>query len=113
MTNQELLKAYSAYLPYGLKGNFEVSEVVPNGPFELRNKTLRVDNLEFFLKYAKPFLRPLSDLTKEIEHNGEKFVPILKLCEHSFSGISTPKIDRYETKVNNNEIILYFTKKDI
>jgi hypothetical protein len=24
----------------------------------------------------KPILRPLSDLTKEIEHNGEKFVPI-------------------------------------
>lgn len=23
-----------------------------------------------------PILRPLSDLTKEIEHNGEKFVPI-------------------------------------
>jgi hypothetical protein len=24
----------------------------------------------------KPILRPLSDLTKEIEHNGEKFVPM-------------------------------------
>lgn len=29
----------------------------------------------------KPILRPLSDLTKEIEHNGEKFVPMLKLLE--------------------------------
>lgn len=27
----------------------------------------------------KPILRPLSDLTKEIEHNGEKFVPYIKL----------------------------------
>jgi hypothetical protein len=26
-----------------------------------------------------PILRPLSDLTKEIEHNGEKFVPIFEL----------------------------------
>ena len=26
-----------------------------------------------------PILRPLSELTKEIEHNGEKFVPIEKL----------------------------------
>ncbi len=26
----------------------------------------------------KPILRPLSDLTKEIEHNGEKFVPANK-----------------------------------
>lgn len=29
----------------------------------------------------KPHLRSLSDLTKEIEHNGEKFVPILKILE--------------------------------
>lgn len=28
------------------------------------------------LKDIKPILRPLSDLVKEIEHNGEKFVPI-------------------------------------
>ena len=27
----------------------------------------------------KPILHPLSDLTKEIEHNGEKFVPTEKL----------------------------------
>lgn len=29
----------------------------------------------------KPILHPLSDLTKEIEHNGEKFIPITKLNE--------------------------------
>jgi hypothetical protein len=29
----------------------------------------------------KPALHPLSDLTKEIEHNGEKFVPIVKLAQ--------------------------------
>lgn len=28
---------------------------------------------------SKPILRPLSDLTKEIEVNGEKFVPMIKL----------------------------------
>lgn len=31
------------------------------------------------LDKIKPILRPLSDLTKEIEHNGEKFVPMKKL----------------------------------
>ena len=31
--------------------------------------------------HYKPILRPLSDLTKEIEVNGEKFVPIQKLGE--------------------------------
>jgi len=29
-----------------------------------------------------PILRPLSDLTKEIEHGGEKFVPIVSLFNH-------------------------------
>lgn len=28
------------------------------------------------LEEIKPILRPLSDLTKEIEHNGKKFVPL-------------------------------------
>jgi hypothetical protein len=29
----------------------------------------------------KPILRPLSDLTKEIEVNGERFVPIIKIVD--------------------------------
>lgn len=36
---------------------------------------------EDFGKTAFLVLRHLSDLTKEIEHNGEKFVPILRLAE--------------------------------
>ena len=34
-----------------------------------------------YLYECKPILRPLSDLTKEIEHNGQKFVPIYELCD--------------------------------
>lgn len=70
------LKHLAGYLPYGLKGNYNVSDVVPEYKYELRGKELRTDNIDFFLQYAKPILRPLSDLTKEIEVNGEKFVPI-------------------------------------
>lgn len=33
----------------------------------------------FLLSEIKPILRPLSDLTKEIKHNGEKFVPLERL----------------------------------
>lgn len=32
--------------------------------------------VEGFPSYMKPVLRPLSDLVKEIEHNGERFVPV-------------------------------------
>lgn len=38
---------------------------------------------EVDLSIIKPILRPLSDLTKEIEYNGEKFVPI-KVIEKEF-----------------------------
>lgn len=34
--------------------------------------------------YLKLCLRPLSDLTKEIEHNGERFVPASKMITHGF-----------------------------
>lgn len=38
-------------------------------------------NIDEAIKYnCKPLLRPLSDLTKPITHNGETFVPMEKLC---------------------------------
>ena len=68
------LKHISAHLPYGLKVRLHNGEVV----------TFTVLKLSQFLSGAigiKPILRPLSDLTKPIEHNGERFVPIYKLWE--------------------------------
>jgi hypothetical protein len=40
---------------------------------------LRYKDVTFGLDQMKLYRRPLSDLTKEIEHDGEKFVPIEKL----------------------------------
>lgn len=57
------------YLPYELK--------ILNGWGDI--KTLKYTHLDDegngFIGHVKPILRPLSDLTKEIEHNGEKFTP--------------------------------------
>jgi hypothetical protein len=39
------------------------------------------DSCQINLIEDKPILRPLSDLTKEIEINGERFVPMVKLFE--------------------------------
>lgn len=85
MTKQEFL---AMSLPYGLKcctveinrindlischfGNIVIARIKPN------------DNIDIPLPIAqiKPFLHPLSDLTKEIEHKGERFMPIEKLGE--------------------------------
>ena len=37
---------------------------------------------------VRPLLRPLSDLTKPIEHKGEKFVPIVELAKFLYKRIS-------------------------
>ena len=89
MTKQEFL---AMSLPYGLKcctaeitrindlischfGNMVLARVKPN------------DNVDFPLpiEQIKPIVRPLSDLTKEIEHKGEKFVPIIELAKVAFT----------------------------
>ena len=46
----------------------------------------------------KPILRPLSDLIKEIEVNGEKFVPIIELAKYCYNKIfnEIPILDDHE-----------------
>lgn len=83
MTKQEFL-AFS--LPYGLKlfnKNCEHKRMYEMDGLFTPNavhckETNRVD---YFHCEIMPILRTLSDLTKEIEHNGEKFVP-LKIINH-------------------------------
>ena len=70
------LKHLAAYLPY----NLEMKGL--DGSIALLNCDSGISlgkyGIEWVLRTqkAKPILRPLSDLTKEIEVNGEKFVPI-------------------------------------
>jgi len=81
------IKHLAAYLPYGLKGlkiskgNFKtdpnIEEIID----------LTISDIGAFLKKryhvisCKPILRPLSMLDKEIEVNGERFIPIYKLWQ--------------------------------
>lgn len=58
------LKHLAPYLPYGLKGQFKLSEasILARGQKdELREKILTIDNVSFFLKLCKPLLFPLSE----------------------------------------------------
>jgi hypothetical protein len=107
------LKHLSAYLPYELKMcnynkrlifklvNLWVSHDIAvvednktwNGENHRNHGLFYKGELEFF-----PILRPLSDLTKEIEVNGEKFVLINKLLEHNcfdLSKMSKKEINNY------------------
>lgn len=83
MNKDELLKIYSAYLPYDLE--FEafgrrgkINEIQLKPDFVLG---LDIDShvRHFYPDSGLPIFYPLEYLTKEIEHEGEKIIPIEKL----------------------------------
>ena len=79
------LKHLAGYLPYKLKG------IMYYGGCVREDVELGLMDIPVWLNGSypiKPILRPLSDLTKEIEANGEKFVPIQKYNYLRFEEIS-------------------------
>jgi hypothetical protein len=83
------LKDLVSYLPYNLKSidYFDGNKLI-------RDITLfNVANFFDETTNAKPLLRPLSDLTKEIEHNGEKFVPIDRLWNETLEQVDNATYD--------------------
>jgi hypothetical protein len=73
------IKHLAPYLPYGLKIQGQTHKSIET-LFGLKGETVFVEYSQSLYAWAdifdiKPILRPLSDLTKEIEHNGERFVP--------------------------------------
>ena len=70
------LKHLTPYLEHGLRIDYKRNQKPKTFKLSVYN-VMKVVLVEEW----KPILRPLSDLTKEIEHNGEKFVPLQKLYE--------------------------------
>jgi hypothetical protein len=71
------LKHIAAYLPYGVKALKR--DMFP--PNEYKVTVMKGLRLFMLSQDEKIILRPLSDLTKPITHNGENFVPMEKLRE--------------------------------
>ena len=65
------------FLAISLPFDLVIAEINDDGVI-VRNSRLYPSRYHDFAThdYYKPILHPLSDLTKPIEHNGEKFVPI-------------------------------------
>ena len=82
MSNEKLtLEQLSVYSPYGLKllsNKNEIAVLAGMHDWLIFADTSDTER-EYYYDEVKLILRPLSDLTKEIEHNGEKFVPIIEL----------------------------------
>ena len=73
------LKDICGYLPYGLvfqdKGRGVYLQLV-----NLLSAQKLIDKSHDYTEVG-PILRPMSDLTKEITHKGEKFVPLVELAK--------------------------------
>ncbi|WP_312922560.1 hypothetical protein [Empedobacter brevis] len=76
------LKHISPYLPYELTGicteEFSgIEKVIGISKYSNTDEVYLITSLDDLdIEYFKPIFRPLSDLTKEIEVDREKFVPI-------------------------------------
>lgn len=90
------LKHIAPYLPYELKVLDEKGEPDDNifilGSVSIHEMVSDNNgNIEILFTEIKPILRPLSYLTKEIEVNGEKFVPQQEYSYLRFEEISNYK----------------------
>lgn len=84
--NKLTIEHLSCYLPYGLKVKleFKPDTEIPWYYEDTEVFTMEGMMLDWYgndITEIKPYLRQLSDLTREIEHNGERFVP-----RHKFIG---------------------------
>lgn len=68
------LKDICGYLPYGLMQK-HYNDVCS---FTIATQSCMGKDMfhEMPIRFGKPILRPMSDLTEEITHRGEKFVPL-------------------------------------
>jgi len=89
------LKHLTGYFPYELECKTTHSK------YKDSYKLIGIDfsgcifkNFELFYFRIKPILHPLSDLTKEIEVNGEKFVPIEKMDSLGWFNMNCNKKDK-------------------
>jgi hypothetical protein len=112
MTNKLTLEILAPYLPYGLKVRVEdykcdyvgreFDEVIGFHQWDksgLLWSVLTDGGAKPSVEKVKPILRPLSYLTKEIEVNGEKFIPIELLDNyHNFSTIRWGDIEADPTR---------------
>lgn len=83
------LKHVVGYFPYKLKMRHDYEKAKHKGETKLRLWEMELNFISASVlinkQDRKPILRPLSDLTKQIEVNGEKFVPREKLFSGRYS----------------------------
>jgi hypothetical protein len=118
MENTKLKLEYiTPYLPHGLKIFYDdvpKTQIIELGPNHF--------DVNWRLCFSsKPILRPLTDLNKEIEHNGKIFVPFIELAKIELGDLSNNELsDKIEENDYSLEIellpswfTLFFNKKNV
>ena len=102
------LKHLAPYLPYDLKCDiFFAQQSMGTCVWRIRIlDCFYLDKLKNNLEFIQPILLPLSDLTKEIEVNGEKFVPIDILSGETYYDYELTKSNKLVEKDEKNIVIL-------
>lgn len=104
-TVEEKLKIWSSYLPYNLETAYcdRFGDILTVGSLnniqynesETHPLRLSIEGL-YELEHEwmfKPFLWDIDMLTKEIEHKGERFIPLVKLAEIEAGEHSCDEVD--------------------
>lgn len=115
------LKHLAPYLPYGLKvinkHQNSISKVyskidgVDFGVDESPVEMFKLNTMWVIERVYIPILRPLSDLTKEIEVDGDKFVPITELLKPDINlEAGNYTLRHIGTTILANDIILINTE---
>lgn len=107
------LEILAPYLPYSILGTDNSKDYYSLDLMSVYNQDEKYQkrNISYWLIYhIKPFLRPISDLNKEINHNGQTFIPrngivnlMLALEPESFDCVESGHI-WFDTIVFNNGI---------
>lgn len=85
-------------LPYGLKVKYITDIIRPYSSIMYESEFE-----DSIVIKSKPVLRPLSDLTKEIHHGGETFIPAGRLVPESFGHIQNREIGDF---LDRNVVII-------
>jgi hypothetical protein len=109
------LKHIVGYLPYGLK--FKYCDVMSHENDYIGECNYRSGEFQCVLNYSEyfPILRPLSDLVKVIEVDGEKFTPIKELARIEDNGYHKCLAMFYnlDAEVTNKRIMISWIDNEI
>lgn len=107
MTKEELIKVFSAYLPYDLEVCTSYGSPKLNNPKMMCGADIdRIKRNKTAIFVMKPILLPLEYLTKEIEHEGKQVIPIVEILKKtSLLDLSECKFEVWEDEEKHNTVV--------